>query len=59
VKRLPWRFFLGLASLRPKTWHLSTLRVSTVDNTTRELLERAYSAFNARDIDSALATMHH
>jgi hypothetical protein len=31
--------------------------VSTVDNTTRELLERAYSAFNARDIDSA-ATMH-
>lgn len=32
--------------------------MSTVDNTTRELLERAYSAFNARDIDSALATMH-
>lgn len=25
--------------------------MSTVDNTTRELLERAYSAFNARDID--------
>ena len=32
--------------------------MSTVDNTTRQLLERAYSAFNARDIESALATMH-
>ena len=27
--------------------------MSTVDNTTRELLERAYSALNARDIDRA------
>ena len=25
---------------------------------TRELLERAYAAFNARDLDAALATMH-
>ena len=31
--------------------------MSAVDNTIRELLERSYSAFNARDIDSALATM--
>ena len=31
--------------------------MSNVDNTTRELLVRAYTAFNARDIDSALATM--
>ena len=26
--------------------------------TDRQLLERAYSAFNARDLDAALATMH-
>ena len=32
--------------------------MSTVANTTRELLLRAYAAFNARDLDSALAAMH-
>ena len=32
--------------------------MSTVDNTTRELLERGYSAFNSPGITFALATMH-
>jgi ketosteroid isomerase-like protein len=29
-----------------------------VKNTNERLLRRAYEAFNARDIDGALATMH-
>ena len=31
--------------------------VSTISPTSAELLKRAYAAFNARDIDGALATM--
>jgi ketosteroid isomerase-like protein len=32
--------------------------MATPDDATRDLLIRAYAAFNARDIDGALATMH-
>ena len=32
--------------------------MSTMDSAATELLKRAYAAFNARDLDGALATMH-
>ena len=32
--------------------------MSTIDSASTELLKRAYAAFNARDLDDALATMH-
>ena len=32
--------------------------MSTIDSASTELLKRAYAAFNARDLDGALATMH-
>ena len=32
--------------------------MSTLDSASTELLKRAYAAFNARDLDGALATMH-
>ena len=32
--------------------------MSTIDPAATELLKRAYAAFNARDLDGALATMH-
>jgi len=32
--------------------------VNTIDSARTELLKRAYAAFNARDLDGALATMH-
>lgn len=32
--------------------------MAALDDATRDLLIRAYAAFNARDIDGALATMH-
>ena len=32
--------------------------MNTIDSARTELLKRAYAAFNARDLDGALATMH-
>jgi hypothetical protein len=36
---------------------ISTLTIDEVDSSCRELLQRAYDAFNARDVDAALTCM--